>query len=953
MFEHLRHRTLKWWAGVVCAHPWWVLGVAFIVTAVAVVITVRGLEFQSDRNALISPDLDWNRRFEQWRTSFPGNEDLYVVVDSGPLDAPDRDQRVDAARVLVDDLGAVLVANEHIESAVWSFQADQFSPRTLRLAPLHEVRDRLAEIESSVPLLASETPQQLLGHIVRELYASSSQQDDQQISEQLESVRQLVDAIANVLVSPVDSSDQPGTMFHTDTGGAESIYLTSENDRLLFIRITPRKVPGLINALEPAITAIRDAIGLVESGHPQIDVGLTGIDVVEADETDAAIRDSTIASVIALVLISLLLITAFHSWTTPLLACAALLVGIAWSFGFLTVVVGHLQVLSVVFTVILLGLGIAYGIHIAARIELVRAQYPDDRGGFGAAVADSFQTVGPGVVTGAVTTAAAFCTTVFTDFQGVAEMGLIASGGVVLCLVAMLSVYPALLTVVVPSTRYYAPGRGWRFRYFDERWVGPFGRWPVTTLVTVAIVTGLSLLAIGQMRFDYNLLKLQPRGVESVLWQQRIIDDGGQSIWSAVQVVDSLEEAKRRKEELLSRPTVGSVQGIGLLFPQDEREKVRLIRAVRDRLAGVLGETAIQPDGTDPSERPRGPEASTGNGAEADLSLQLSVMYAALQSQMQGDMPEPIRAPLERLAGSLERANRVLADLAPDQRHEALRRLQMQYRSWRNSVAAQVAAALDTAELTPGDLPDELLRPYVAAGGALAGKYALEIHPRLPEGGEITDPLDPRFLPRFIFDLRSASVPATATAEGQGEGRVAYVTGVIVQIYESGRLIKNSYMLAGVYALAVVFLLVGVDFRSARAALLSLVPVGIGFAVTFGLMWVVGLSINPANIIVLPLMFGIGVDSGVHILHRFRQNPDQRPRGLACGTGTGITVTGLTTMIGFGAMILARHRGISSLGTVLTVGIGLTILACWTVMPAWLELRWFRDTNKGKGNAVA
>jgi predicted RND superfamily exporter protein len=173
------------------------------------------------------------------------------------------------------------------------------------------------------------------------------------------------------------------------------------------------------------------------------------------------------------------------------------------------------------------------------------------------------------------------------------------------------------------------------------------------------------------------------------------------------------------------------------------------------------------------------------------------------------------------------------------------------------------------------------------------------------------------------------------------------VTGVIVQIYESGALIWRSYVKAGAYALVAVFVLVWIDFRRIPDAALCLVPVAAGFAVTFGIMWIVGVPVNHANIIVLPLMFGIGVDAGVHIIHRHRMDPSARPLGLTAGTGKGISMTSYTTIIGFAALMVARHRGIQSLGFVMAVGIAMTMLACWIIMPAWLELRQEREEKRG------
>ncbi|NJL30948.1 MAG: MMPL family transporter [Phycisphaerales bacterium] len=178
----------------------------------------------------------------------------------------------------------------------------------------------------------------------------------------------------------------------------------------------------------------------------------------------------------------------------------------------------------------------------------------------------------------------------------------------------------------------------------------------------------------------------------------------------------------------------------------------------------------------------------------------------------------------------------------------------------------------------------------------------------------------------------------------------AEVSGVVVQIYESGSLIQRSYIFAGMLALIAVLILVWLDFGNIKDALLSLLPVVVGFALTFGIMKLWGMMINPANIVVLPLMFGIGIDSGVHIIYRWRMDQTGRPPGLTQGTGKGIVIVNLATLLGFGGMMLARHRGMQSLGFVLTLGMAMTLLACLTVMPAWLSLRRVLPKTSQAGN---
>ena len=171
------------------------------------------------------------------------------------------------------------------------------------------------------------------------------------------------------------------------------------------------------------------------------------------------------------------------------------------------------------------------------------------------------------------------------------------------------------------------------------------------------------------------------------------------------------------------------------------------------------------------------------------------------------------------------------------------------------------------------------------------------------------------------------------------EGTGATVIGPTVQIYESSKLIKQEYIKAAVYAIAAILLLLMVDFRKLGDALCAMTPVSIGFIGAFGLMTIFDIPLNFANIIILPIIFGIGVNAGVHVVHRWRLEPHGRPRGLSGGTGRGISLTMATTMIGFGCLLVAKHRGIHSLGFVMVMGLGVTLLACYLVLPALLRLR--------------
>jgi predicted RND superfamily exporter protein len=162
------------------------------------------------------------------------------------------------------------------------------------------------------------------------------------------------------------------------------------------------------------------------------------------------------------------------------------------------------------------------------------------------------------------------------------------------------------------------------------------------------------------------------------------------------------------------------------------------------------------------------------------------------------------------------------------------------------------------------------------------------------------------------------------------------VTGTPVQLLEYETLLKDSYQQAALYALGAIALMVLCHFRSFLCVLLSLLPVAIGMTWLAGLMGRTGIPFNPANIMTLPLVIGVGVTNGIHILNRFAEEQD--PGILARSTGKAVLVSGLTAMTGFGSLILGRHQGIQSLGLVMSIGIATCMVAGLTFLPALLNL---------------
>jgi preprotein translocase subunit SecF len=216
----------------------------------------------------------------------------------------------------------------------------------------------------------------------------------------------------------------------------------------------------------------------------------------------------------------------------------------------------------------------------------------------------------------------------------------------------------------------------------------------------------------------------------------------------------------------------------------------------------------------------------------------------------------------------------------------------------------------DSGSLTADDLPESLRNRFIG----VTGKHLLQVYPK----GNVWDREQQQ---KFVADLRTVDKHATGTP---------------VQLLEYTTLLKESYQQAAYYSLIAISLLVFIHFRSVPCVLLSLLPVGLGFLWMVGIMGLIGIPFNPANIMTLPLVVGIGVTNGIHILNRFAE--EQHPSILAKSTGKAVLVSGLTTIAGFGSLIVAKHRGIESLGLIMATGTATAMVIGLTLLPAILNL---------------
>ncbi|MBI1915657.1 MAG: MMPL family transporter [Planctomycetes bacterium] len=521
-----------------------------------------------------------------------------------------------------------------------------------------------------------------------------------------------------------------------------------------------------------------------------------------------------------------------------------------------------------------------------------------------------------------MTTGLAFFAAMLADFMAVAELGWVAGCGVLLCAFACFTILPALIVLVDRRTNPASGGcqppgeKGPGGSHpplagqVDHRdWLPGLARRPrwvlAVGLLVVALLSGFAF----RVRYDHNLLKLQASELESVRWEKTLIEHTAGASWHALSYTATREEALRLKQRYEQLPTVARVVEVASLVPSQQEVKLPRLRDIQDRLRYLPPHGEKVPLLTSaPTALLSGVERLAGKDPWAvglgDGGLLRPLLDVAHPPKLLTALEEQLsefRDALARLpkVGGADRVRdferRMVADLADD-----LRRLR--------DVSSPAPIRLD-------DLPESLRERYVSKGG----KWLLRIFGtgNLWEYPELS---------RFVASVRTVDPEATGKPFTTLEGL---------------RAMKHGFQWAGFYALVAIVLVLFLDFRSPVKVLMALAPLAVGLALALGVMGLFGFALNPANMIALPLMLGVGVDNGVHVLHDYlsREKRPGKPYRLSRSTGMGILVAALTTILGFGTLMIASHRGLVGLGFILSLGVGTCMLTSLIFLPAVLNLR--------------
>lgn len=643
---------------------------------------------------------------------------------------------------------------------------------------------------------------------------------------------------------------------------------------LMFLIVRTTMDPMQLSLGMPVYVSILRAVEEVKAEFPDVSAGFSGVYAMGYEDQTGVLGRVKVLSAVSLVLMMLIFYYYTRIPAAPFLLGASLVASIVWTFGLVKFAIGHISLTTALFGIFLFGLGVDFAIHIVMRYTEARGAGEDGAG----AIRTALSRAGPGVTTGGLTTATAFAVLLLSEFKGGVHLGITTSMGLLCCLAAMLFVFPALISIWQERRAAIRPVAVERRARWLDGYVAAVTRRPGVTLTVCGAATLALLPFMKNFKIEYDLDRMIYRDVPALELKKKVESAFDMSTDFAVAFAGTVEEARERSRRLKGFSSVKKVESVADFIPEPTAE--------RRRLAGLIREAA----GYEPEFEPldarslgamidRLPAPTDENGGSAAASL---TGYLREHRDDEGVLKR-LRLFEKELAAAFVKTMGLLARAAPDEPPEI------------------------------EDLPPEFRARLIARDG----RFPLVIYPE-------KNILRREALLKFKRDVRSVCPEATGMM-------------IVTELMTTAGMERLPWLCALIMAL--IFAIIYADFRSVRDTLLALLPVAAGCVWTVGMLCVLRPMLTLFIGISFPLVVGIGVDDGVHLMHRVRQEGGAPGAADAVRlTGRPIFMTTMTTMAGFGILLLTNHNGLIGMGATITLGVGLCFVTSVTLLPAVLAL---------------
>lgn len=640
---------------------------------------------------------------------------------------------------------------------------------------------------------------------------------------------------------------------------------------------------SLAQPMADSINFIRGKSLEIQKDNPEFSARLTGEMALVHDDVDAIHTRAWEFAVLSLVLVSTVLFFALRSWRLNLIVITTLLLGLIQTAGFAAFFIGSLNIISSTFPVLIIGLAVDFGLHFCMGYQdQITLKVPHKE-----ALHHVANRIGSSLVMCAFTTSIAFLSFQVTDFKGVSELGLICGVGMILSLIGGLTVIPALLTLwpgeLAPRPAKPLNGLLVWFSGFPAR-----ARRPITMAAIALVVLGFLVLPF--VGFNSNPVDVRDPTTESASLFAELLEDRSEVLLSMFFLLEDEDEAREMVTVLEELDVVKNAMWIESFVPEEQEEKLEILQDISEFLP--------EPRLKEP------PSFSQDVEAIQDFAAFLNGRGGDIMDPEEGERQgeEALRRGLNQLTGALEH-NEAPGAILETLRGNLIAPLAMGI--------SDLRGLLDAQQVSLDDLPTSLVNRFVGIDGELrmvvTPAYSLDTDQARKD---------------FCYDVQ-ALVPK--------------VMGIGPETLESAALIARSLRDALIAAVIAMILFLAVLWRRPVDIACVFFPLILGTVLTCVGMVIIGMTFNFANVIGIPLMLGIGIDTGIHLVHRSRVEGAHGEALLRTGTTRAVIYSNLTTMASFGSLGVSTHLGMASLGKTLFIAILFILFANLVVLPALLE----------------
>jgi len=848
--------------------PWTLLLLSLLLCGATLHYTIKNLEINTNTAEMLSPDLPFQQNQAHFNQAFP--EDATTIIFVVQADTPEESSQ--AAGKLAEQLNK---ANDRFDSAYIPTDNAFFRQQALLYLDQNDLDNFAKKLTDAQPFIGHMAQNYHLEGLLGSIGQALNQRNNALPMDLNPILLAIDDALKNQLNGQSHYLSWQNIL---STDNYKSTAAETQFNRTIVIAKPKMHFNEMLPA-DVALSAAREISHAIMAENPSLSIRITGETALEHEELESVTKGATFSGLLSLVLVFAIQWIGLRSIRLLITTYIVLVMGLILTAGFAAITVGHLNVISIAFASLYIGLGVDYAIHICLHYREGKADGLSNS----EAILISIRDVGSSLFLCALATAIGFFAFIPTDYAGVSELGIISGGGIFIGLIISLTVLPALFCVfpvndVKPIRSPLTPAFviTFPFRYS-------------TGIKIVSILLGIgACFVLTHLTFDYNPINLRDPNSESVLTIKELLQSKTESPFALTALANNLEAADKITTQLKPQPSVHETITLANFVAKNQDEKLATIEDLNLMLGGQLKNF----DNT----------LDTANQQTALIKFNEALKKAIVEKSP--NVPQQTLQQLQqRIEAFIKQADATQTPAASYVQLEKniLGLLPFTIERLRTSLTA-IPFELD-------DLPSDIRSHWIST----TGLYRVLITPE-------KDQNQPDNLKEFVTQVQAIDNT---------------VSGLPIINQAGGDAIVKAFINAFSGAFIAIVVLLLLMYRSVRKTLLVIMPLLLAALLTGATNVLLDNPFNFANIIALPLLLGMGIDSSILIMHRHHSSSGEDENLLQSSTTRGIIFSSVTTLCSFSSLAFTAHQGMASMGLVLAIGLTFTVMCSLIVLPAF------------------